>query len=274
MSETSRLKVAGFQMKTEAAPKLNFRKIADAMKEAAANGAEIIAFPECAISGYPPLVHTSPADIDTDLIAELNDKVREMAAEQGIWVVVGTVLASDVGLLNSALIFSNKGEMCGRYDKLHLMQGDKKFFNPGVGVQIFDMGKTTFGVQICYDARFPEGFRYIRELGAPVTFIISNAVGSDTWKAPVLEGTYRTRAAENSAFIVSINAAGPLQMATSRICDPRGLDLASANVDKEEMLYADLDLFMADNGHFYDRRIDQFELEAKFVAGQPVIKDS
>ena len=258
------MRVAAYQMNVSGDPDSNFRKICDGMELAAEGKAELLALPECALPGYPPHHYRRPDEIDAVRIAELNGEVADQADKHGIWVVLGTVLMSSEGLLNSALVISDDGEIVGRYDKLHLMPDDKDFFAPGAGARTFDVAGVRTGVMICYDARFPEPFRYLREQGARLIVNISNACGGDTWKVPVLEGTYRARASENSCFVIAVNAAGPLQMATSRIVNPLGLDLASAEEDREEMLFAEIDPSETDAGYFYDRRTDQFEVNAKF----------
>lgn len=252
------MRVAAYQMRVTADLKANFRKIKKSIKRASDEEADILALPECALSGYPPLHHNSISEIDTAEIAELNAEIAGLAKENSLWVMLGTILMSSEGLLNSAMVISDNGYIAGRYDKLHLMPDDKKFFAPGVGVPLFNIKGVTVGVLICYDARFPEPFRYLRENGAEVIINISNACGGDTWKIPVLEGTYRTRASENSCFVVAVNAAGPLQMATSRICNPLGLDLAVARMNTDQLIFADMDLRQAEHGYFYDRRMDQF----------------
>ena len=257
-------RVAAYQMRVSADLGQNFGKIKAAIEQAAAGGARMLALPECALSGYPPLHHASVDEIDTFRIALLNAEVQDLARQSGIWVILGTILASTRGLLNSALVISDAGEIVGRYDKLHLTGSDNEFFIPGVGVRAYEMNGLRFGLQICYDARFPEPFRYLRELGCRLIVCISNACGKENWKLPVLEGTYRCRAAENSCFLVAVNAAGPVQMATSRICNPLGLDLAAAEVEQEQMLFADLDPTEAESGCFFDRRLDQFEVVPRF----------
>jgi omega-amidase len=260
----SSIKVAACQMSVTGNVDANFEKIKSSIELAAKAGAGVIALPECALPGYPPHFAQTPHDLDLPKIAELNHQVCALAAEHKIWVILGSIIMSSDGLLNSALVISDKGELEVRYDKMHLMPDDKKFFCPGVGAWTYEIGDVRFGTLICYDARFPEPFRYLREQGAQVIVVILNACGSDTWKVPVLEGTFRTRASENSCFVVAVNAAGPLQMATSRICTPVGLDLASANQDREEMLLATIDTEKTDSGYFYDRRLDQFEVNPKF----------
>ncbi len=267
MARTDRLRVAAYQMTVQADLDANFARIKAGIERAAKAGAKLIALPECALSGYPPLHYTAPQDIDFVRIAELNGEVAEIAAANRIWVVLGTIVMSSDGMLDSALVISQDGSTVGRYDKLHLMPGDKKFFVPGSGAWTFDLEDgIRIGVLICYDVRFPEPFRYLREQGAQVIVLILNACGRDTWKAPVLEGTFRTRASENSCFLMAVNASGPLQMANSRICSPLGLDLASANTDREEMLLADLEIDKTNAGYFYDRRLDHFGVWANFDA--------
>ena len=259
------MRVAAYQMTVTGDTEANFARIADGIEKAAAAGAQLVALPECAISGYPPHHQTSLDEIDTARIAELNGEVCELAGKHAIAVVLGTILMSSEGLLNSALLISPEGDTIGRYDKLHLMPDDKDYFAPGVGLAPFELNGLTVGVLICYDARFPEPFRYLRECGARLIVNISNARGGDTWKRPVLEGTYRTRASENSCFLVAVNAAGPDQMAVSRIVNPVGLDLAFAQPDTEEMLIADLDLSETETGYFFDRRTDQFGVVARWM---------
>lgn len=260
----AKVKIAAHQMRVTPDIDSNFLRIKEGIELASSKDARLIAFPECALSGYPPLHHASVQDIDMLKIAELNDKISQLARVNDIWVVLGTIVMSSDGLLNSALLISNSGEIIGRYDKLHLMPDDKKYFVPGTGVPAFTIGGMTMGMLICYDARFPEPFRYLREMGSQLIVNISNACGGDTWKAPVLEGTYRARASENSCYLIAVNAAGPLQMGTSRIVNPLGLDLASANMDREEIIFADIDLAETDTGYFFDRRMDQFKIEPLF----------
>lgn len=258
------LRAAAYQMPVESSIEANFERIATAIKEAARNSARILALPECALSGYPPHFYSSPDEIPAVEIAELNTEVARLAGEHGLWVVMGTVLMSSEGLLNSALVVDDSGNIAGKYDKLHLMPDDYRFFAPGFGVPLFEIDGVPFGIQICYDARFPEGFRYLRENGALLVFNISNACRGEAWKRPVLEGTYRTRASENSMFLVAVNACDPEQMATSRVCDPVGLDLAVAEPDAEVMLFADLDFRRTYHGYFDDRRTDQFRVQPLF----------
>ncbi|MDO8587717.1 MAG: carbon-nitrogen hydrolase family protein [Armatimonadota bacterium] len=253
------VKIAAFQMFVTPDVDKNLEKIRGAMSTAAGSGSDVLVLPECAVSGYPPLHHREKSDIDLSRISEANAEIVELAARHGVWVIGGTITRNDRTLYNSALVISPRG-LIGQYDKMHLIGGDGLFFGKGQTLPTFDFGGAPFGVQICYDARFPEPFRYLKGQGATAVFCIFNACEGATWKVPVLEGTCRSRAAENHFHMVAVNAAGPLQMVVSRICDPDGVSLAEAKADTEEMVYARLDLSSVGPGFYADRRTDLYEV--------------
>lgn len=96
--------------------------------------------------------------------------------------------------------------------------------------------------RICYDVRFPEGYRALLDAGVEVILQGFYGSGGDTWKVPVLSAHLRSRAAETGCYVVAANVAGPLQIVVSQIVDPQGLMLAQANQDCEEIITAELDL--------------------------------
>lgn len=258
-----KIKLAGYQMPISADLDANLSKIEYGIKEASESRAQLVIFPECAVSGYPPLHHKTIEEIDILQIGLNNQRICELAAEHKIWVIAGTIIPSSDGYLNTALVINDEGEITGRHDKLHLMPLDHNYFIPGSSLDTFDILGIRMGVLVCYDIRFPEPYRILREEGAELFVTILNACGGETWKQPVMEGTFRCRAAENTAFHAAINAAGPLQMAISRICDPFGVDLACAESDADSLIYAEIETEKTAKGYYYDRRYDLFSIERK-----------
>jgi predicted amidohydrolase len=159
-----------------------------------------------------------------------------------VWTVVGSE-AWDGGVWRNRLYaFSAAGDTVAVYDKVHLTNGDTKYYAPGNQQVTFDLDGIIVGLQICYDARFPEGYRALLAQGAQVIVQGFYGAGGDTWKVPVLGAHLRSRAAESGCFVVAANVAGPLQIVTSQIIDPLGLMLAEANQDREELISAEIDL--------------------------------
>ncbi len=177
------------------------------------------------------------------------------------------------------------GKILGIYRKMHIPDDpgfyEKYYFAPG------DLGFTTFktkfgniGTLICWDQWFPEGARITALQGASVLFY-PTAIG---WHPSEKEkyGTaqrdswitiQRSHAIANGVYVASINRVGfeqPVQeqagiefWGSSFICDPQGVMLAEASVDKEEMVFAEIDLEHLEtirrNWPFLrDRRIDAY----------------
>ncbi len=135
----------------------NASKIISRIKEAEGNGADIIAFPELALTGYPPedlLIKKS--FIDANLKA-----VRTIAASAGkAAVVVGFVNRKKGGLFNSAAVLRS-GKIVGVYDKVCLPNygvfDEKRYFSQGTSLPVFNINGLKFAVVICEDIWHDKG---------------------------------------------------------------------------------------------------------------------
>ena len=247
----SPLSVAAFQMATSGDVAQNAGKLHASIDEAADAGAELLVVPECALSGYLP-----QKSLDFDVLAEAQRDVTSHAAERRLWFALGTTTVREGNQFNTALLFSPAGELVASYDKTELIDGDRPIFAPGTALPVFQVGEWTVGLQICFDMRFPENWRILRRQGAEVILHLSNASGSGGWKVPVLEGTMRCRAAENGMFVVSANDARSPQMLVSAVCGPDGRHLASAEENREMIIYARLDRSAVREDYLKARRTD------------------
>ena len=142
--------------------------------------------------------------------AEVN-ALRAAARQAQCAVVVGGVkLVDDSGVMhNSALVIDAVGELCGRYDKIHLFDariGQTSFEasrleRPGHRPVILRLRGWSIGITICYDVRFPELYRALAHAGADL-FLVPAAFAASTGKAH-WETLLRARAIENGAFVVA-----------------------------------------------------------------------
>ena len=236
------LRIAAAQMHVTDDIAANVQRITVAIAQCAAKGSELVVFPETAVTGYSPAIgHGREAD-EWPAIRQGLRTIAQAAREAGLWIVVGSEAWEADAWWNRLYVYSDAGQLVATYDKVHLMEPDTHYYRPGTRQVVFEMRGITLGLQICYDARFPEGYRALLHRGAQVILQGFYGAGGDTWKVPVLGAHLVSRAAESGCFVVAANVAGPLQIVHSQIIDPLGLILARANQDREEIIYADLDI--------------------------------
>ena len=236
------LRVSAAQVKVSELIGDNLDRILGTMRRAASHGAELVLFPETCLTGYSPDIGHGRDRTEWPVIQEGLQAVSQLASELGIWVAVGTEAWDGEAWLNRLQVYSDEGKPVAMYDKVHLTPDDTAYYRAGMAHTTFEMRGIKIGLQICYDVRFPEGYRSLLAQGAEVILQGFCAVGCDTWKLPVMGCHLRSRAAESGCFLVAANVAGRLQFVLSQIVDPSGLLLGRANQDQEEVITADLDL--------------------------------
>ena len=220
------------------------RIIADIARARAA-AADLIVFPELAITGYPPedlLFKTS------FLQANVAAMERIMAASQGIAVIVGYV-AVDQDIANAAAI-GYDGQLVDIYHKMYLPNygvfDEARYFQRGRRCPVYRRNGVGVGVNICEDIWYPVGPAAVqRDAGADLIVNI-NASPFHAGKAAYREKMIATRAADNGLFIAYLNMVGGQDElvfdGSSIICDQEGELLARAPAFTEDLLIADLDL--------------------------------
>ncbi|MBK7815468.1 MAG: carbon-nitrogen hydrolase family protein [Rhodocyclaceae bacterium] len=237
------MKIAAVQMISgpEVGPNLDTagRRIA----EAAAAGARLVALPE-----YFPLIGATDearlAARETPGAGPIQAFLAAAAARHGVWLVGGSIplAGSDPAkLLNSCLVFDDRGRQVARYDKIHLFdftKGAERYdeaatIEPGKEVVVLDTPAGRVGLAICYDLRFPELFRAM----GPLDLIVLPAAFTDTTGKAHWEILLRARAVENQCYLLASaqggrHPGGRMTHGNSMIIDPWGKILA--RIDKGE----------------------------------------
>jgi len=238
-----RIRLALAQILYDSQIEKNLESIKAKIEEAKLRSADILCFPECALSGYGPAHYTTKDELKADEIDLAIQEVKSLAQNHEINVIVGTHRFHEDKWLNSAILIAGNGRIRGTYDKAHLTNGDNDFYEKGSDIRTFNFAGINVGVQICFDLRFPELFRLLALEGAQVIFMPTYACGPRTrWKISVIEAHVRSRAAENGVFAATVNAAGPYMNSPSMVCDPDGLIIAQSNLEIEGLLVAEINL--------------------------------
>lgn len=254
----SELSVSVVQMNSQSDWLHNLSEAKALAREAvSASGSRVILFPENFLcfgaSGLPALI----ANLD-DVYAQLS----ELAQDLGVSIIAGSIphqvdsidsSAQDSRYFSRSLVFNALGQVCAKYDKLHLFDVDvadghgqyreSDQYRPGEHTVVTELEGHTLGMSICYDLRFAGLYSAMRDSGAEL-FCVPSAFTYVTGKAH-WELLLRARAIENQCFVLAANQVGSHSKGRetwghSMIIDPWGKVLASCE-DKVGYCSASLD---------------------------------
>ena len=182
------------------------------VREAADGGAQLVLTPE-----VTNCVSASRSRQNAVLRAEAQDetlsRLRAVAAETGIWLVIGSLALkgeADDRLVNRSLLIGPDGAIAARYDKIHMFDVDigdgetyreSAGFHPGSRAVLAETPLGVLGLTICYDIRFPALYRALAQAGAqiltcPAAFTVPT--GRAHW-----ETLLRARAIETGCFVLA-----------------------------------------------------------------------
>lgn len=202
-------KVAAIQMASGPNVAGNLSEARRLIARAAEQGAKLVVLPEFfAIMGMN--------EQDKIVVREqagsgpIQSFLSETARQYKVWIVGGSIplaAASPDKVLNSCLVFNDQGQQVARYDKIHLFSlslGNESYdeaqtIEPGNQVVVVDSPFGRIGLAICYDLRFPELFRAMKD----VNIIVLPAAFTETTGKMHWEVLLRARAIENLAYVVA-----------------------------------------------------------------------
>lgn len=236
----------------------NTSKIIANIAAARERGAEVVVFPELAVTGYPPEDLLLKRSFVEDNAAAL----RSIAAEtKGITAIVGFV-DNNSDIYNAAAILHD-GEIAGVQHKFFLPNygvfDEDRYFQAGTSMQVYKHGHIVFGVEVCEDVWYAEGPHALQSLvgGAHVIFDInSSPFHAGKWK--FRERMLGTRAVDNSCAIVYLNAVGGQDELVfdgqSLIVSPSGDVQFRCKAFEEQLAIVDLDLAPVEHVRLVDPR--------------------
>jgi len=218
------MKIAAVQMVSTPRVATNLETARRLVARAAGEGAQLVVLPEY-------FCFMGAGDRDKLAIAEapgtgpIQRMLAETAREHRVWLIGGTLpLTLDDGgakdgvavdrVMNADLVFSPRGELAARYDKMHLFAYDNgserydegRTLRAGSTPVAFDADGVRVGLSVCYDLRFPELYRALMRppcdvLSVPSAFTYTT--GTAHW-----EVLLRARAIENQCYVVAAAQGG------------------------------------------------------------------
>jgi NAD+ synthase (glutamine-hydrolysing) len=236
----------------------NASKILQWIDRARDAGADIVTFPELALTGYPPEdLLLKPQFIDANLAAL--DKIVGQTLD--ITAVIGFVDRKD-DIFNSAAIVQN-GKLVTVYHKIYLPNygvfDEFRYFQAGNSCPVLHMDRATIGVSICEDIWYPDGpvFEQALSGGAEVIINISSSpyhAGKRRWRERMLA----TRASDNTVIVAYNNLVGGQDELVfdgdSLVFDENGDLIARGKQFEEDLVVVDLDVESVFRKRLHDPR--------------------
>ena len=234
------MKIGAYQFPVTGNIEENLSRILGAVEEAARCGTDLLIFPECAVTGYPPLEIPSPNVFNEALKEEAHRQIREAAVRNGMHLLAGTIVRRNASFYNAAMLFAPDGSVT-KYDKRALWGWDRDHFAPGSRDGIVRIGSLKVGIRICFEVRFPEYFRELYRAKTDLNIILFHDVSdhADPDRYALIRGHVQTRAVENACPVFTVNTSGPHQTAPTALFDASGRVLSEAEPGRENLMICD-----------------------------------
>jgi predicted amidohydrolase len=228
------------------------------LERAVADGVEVLAYPEMALTTYFPKRIRTDYDqfFETEVPPKALEPLLRRAAQARVAVHVGFCEKAGGKYFNTALLTDRDGRLCGTFRKIHLpgtraADGFAQVYEPyyfahgDTGYRVFDAAGARVGIAICQDRRYPESYRALALQGAEVILIGYNtpisALALDLNDLCMRAGAYA-----NACFVVGVAKAGVEDgvelIGGSCVINPLGQVVARVTTTGDELVAARIDL--------------------------------
>lgn len=224
----------------------NSRKVVQYIERAREAKADLVAFPELTIPGYPP----------EDLLLKpqfLEENRRYMesvvAKSEGIAVILGFADAVGTEVYNAAAVAFD-GRLIDVYHKMFLpnygVLDEDRYFRPGDACPVYVINGASVGVNICEDIWYPVGPTVVQRNAGAEVIVNINGSPFHAGKRRFKEKMLATRAADNELFLAYVHMVGGQDElvfdGASMVFDPQGDLIATSGQFVEDLLVLDLDV--------------------------------
>lgn len=228
----------------------NLRRMLGWLEHQDVQGADLVVFPECMLSGYCFSSLQEAQEHAESIPGPATEAIAQVCKDRSMHVVFGLLEQGPEGVLYNSCVLVGPLGVVSTYRKVHLpFLGVDRFTTPGENrYQSIEADQMRIGMHICYDGSFPESSRCLALDGADLLVLPTNwPPGADTF-AKYLPNA---RALENNVYFMSVNRVGTERgfrfIGNSRICDPNGNPIADAPNENQQVLRATIDCNKARN---------------------------
>jgi NAD+ synthase (glutamine-hydrolysing) len=245
----------------------NTHLVLDYIDRAQAVGADLVAFPELALTGYPPEDLLLKPHFVRDNLAAL---AKVVAATHDLIVVVGFVDTDGSDIYNAAAVIAD-GKLVDSYHKNFLPNygvfDEERYFQRGSSCPVFSLGQARIGLNICEDIWYPGGPTKMQALVGDAHLIIN--ISSSPYHARKILDRERmlcTRAEDNAVALAYCNLFGGQDElvfdGNSVIIDEGGVIVARGRAFAEDLVVADINIERVFSERLHDPRRRREKLKA------------
>lgn len=231
----------------------NLTRALAAIDEAAAQGADVVVYPEIVLERF------FPQERGCSLAAHANaepipgpttEKLAAKAREHGIVVVFNLYERDGDRYFDASPVIDADGRLLGTTRMLHITDyesfHEQEYYDPGdSGAPVYTTRAGKIGVAICYDRHYPEYMRALALAGAELV-VIPQAGGVGEWPEGLFEAEVRTAAFQNGYFAALCNRVGVEEKLVfageSFVADPDGRVIARGKKLEDDLVVVDVDL--------------------------------
>ncbi len=237
----------------------NIKRAVASTKNAAYEGAQLIAFAELAFTRFFP---QTPASGDVVQLAETipgktTDIFSQLAREFGVVIVLNLFERNGNETFDSSPVINSDGSILGTTHMVHIIEAscfhERGYYTPGKhGTPVYETTVGKVGVAICYDRHYPEYMRSLALRGAELV-IVPQAGSVGEWPAGLFESELQVAGFQNGYFTALCNRVGKEDCiefeGKSFVTALDGRIIAQAPAAEDAILYAEIDLDEVKNSH-------------------------
>jgi N-carbamoylputrescine amidase len=185
----------------------NLTRTVEWTRQAKTAGADLVCFPELNITGY--CNQPQMATIAQNIPGRVSDTLRDLAVAEKIAILAGLAEKNEHGNPFASHCFCSPEGEVRIYRKIHIAPPEKETYTAGENATVFSFKGVTFGIQLCYDAHFPELSSLMTARGAEIIlFPHASPRGNPEEKHTSWLRHLTARAFDNSIFVIACNQVG------------------------------------------------------------------